>query len=132
MSEPSNPTRRPVAVWQHRARSKADDRQALRAVYAAHVGAVRRIEAAMAAGEVCDILGVAHCNRAIRAVQRAVRGQMPPDEASLEIAQAEFEAMGTPPLEPEDRSITPVVFWPDAVRKPRSQPVDAPGGSDAA
>ncbi|MEE7456829.1 hypothetical protein MPAR168_00505 [Methylorubrum populi] len=132
MTEPTETDRRPVAGWQYHAGVSADEHQALRAVYAAHVNAVGRIEAAMAAGEVCEILGVAHCDRAIRAVQRAVRGQMPAGEAALEVAQAEFEAFGKAALAPEDREIQPALYWLDAVRKPRSQPVDALGAPDAA
>lgn len=126
MTEPNENPFLSIAAMQRHAGVSADDRQALRAVYAAHVNAVGRIEAAMAAGEVCEILGVAHCNRAVRAVQRAVRGQMPVAEAALEVVQAEFEAFGKAALQEEDRGIPPALYWPDAVREPRSQPVSAP------
>lgn len=131
MTELNEISRRPVAVWQHKASVSADDVPALKAVYAAHAGVVHRIETAAQAGEICELLASAYCNRAIRAVQRAVRGQMPAAEAALEVAQAEFEAMGRAPLAPEDRSIKPAVFWVDVMRS-RSQPVDALGAPDAA
>ena len=124
MSEPANTDVHPP--------NRADAREVLRAVFAAHSGVVLRIEAAAEAGEICELLADAYCQRVDRAAQRAIRGQMSPEEASLVIARAEFEAFATPPLQAEDRSIDPVVRWFDVVRKPRSEPVDAPGGSDAA
>lgn len=57
---------------------------------------------------------------------------MPVAEAALEVLQAEFEAFGKAALAPEDRGIQPALYWPDAVRKPRSESVGAPGGSDVA
>lgn len=89
----------------------------LRAVFAACEGATRRIKAARDAGTICELLAEAHLQRISRACELAIRGQLPAAQATLEIAESEFEAFDKGPLAVEDRGIQPAVRWPDAIMR---------------
>ncbi|KMO22405.1 hypothetical protein [Methylobacterium platani] len=120
MTEPANTNR---SSEKRKPDVSADDVQALRAVYAAQTAAARRINDAVKAGSICPIMGPAHRSRASQALELAIRGVIPPAQATLEIAKAEFEAMGRTPLPLVDwGGIQAVVSWDDAVREPPRPP----------
>ncbi|AWI88457.1 MULTISPECIES: hypothetical protein [Methylobacteriaceae] len=114
MAEPNKKRRRAPLVT-------SADCEALQAVYALSANAVHRIDAAARAGMICELLAGAHIKRVVRAIRLAVRGQMPPAQAALEIAQSEYEASRKAPLHAHDEATRPAVR--EAVRqKPVQQP----------
>lgn len=84
MAEPNSPNKK----RQRAPLVTSADCEALQAVYAFSADAVHRIDAAARAGLICELLAGAHSKRVVRAIQLAVRGQMPPAQAALEIAQS--------------------------------------------
>nr|WP_137830474.1 hypothetical protein [Methylobacterium sp. L1A1] len=124
MSAPANTNRSSEKKREQYA--PADTVQSLKAIYYAYEGLLRRVDEAVAAGEVCMFTARGQRGRAQNALMLAVRGMIPPAQASLEIQEAEYAAMSKAALPFPDFEMEEIVTSVDVILQPRRPPYISP------